>query len=201
MQDRTCTIADCDTPIGKRGARGYCPKHYRRFRVWGDPNALKRTQPGATPFEILKHNGWSEPSGGCWEYSGSRDKGGYGVLKSSGKMYQAHRVAYQELVAEIPEGLLLRHTCDNPPCINPKHLIPGTQKDNMQDALKRKRIVNGERSANHKLKDSEVAQMRALHTTGRFTQAALAEKFKCSRTQVSNILSGKRRANVTFPGI
>ena len=73
---------------------------------------------------------------GCWEYSGRKTtKDGYGVLVVNGKSCLAHRASYQEYVGDIPDGMLVCHKCDNPPCIRPDHLFLGTNRDNTIDAL------------------------------------------------------------------
>ena len=54
--------------------------------------------------------------------------------------FKAHRVSYEMANGPIPDGLIIRHKCDNPNCVNPKHLESGTQKDNMLDASFRGRI-------------------------------------------------------------
>ena len=69
----------------------------------------------------------------------SRDAAGYGTFGFDGKVRKAHRVAYILTFGEIPEGHHILHSCDNPACVNPAHLRPGTRADNMQDALKRGR--------------------------------------------------------------
>lgn len=75
---------------------------------------------------------------GCWMWMGRRDKGGYGKFRlADGKESRAHRTSYQLFVGPIPTGLLLRHTCDTPSCVNPDHLVPGTHRENMDDLLER----------------------------------------------------------------
>lgn len=64
---------------------------------------------------------------------------GYGVIKRRGKTMKAHRMIYEECFGMIPEGMVVRHTCDNPPCVNPAHLLLGTPKDNMRDKMERGR--------------------------------------------------------------
>ena len=93
---------------------------------------------------------------GCWDWQLSRYAGGYGRI-SIGKQKQdyAHRVSYRVYHGEIPKGMVVRHSCDNPRCCNPEHLSLGTQRDNVHDCISRGRnhyppIARGE--ANHKTK-------------------------------------------------
>jgi hypothetical protein len=77
---------------------------------------------------------------GCWEWTGSRvGHSGHGRVNINQKTHLAHRVAYEMCVADIPDGLYVRHKCDNPPCVNPLHLEVGTQGDNMSDMISRGR--------------------------------------------------------------
>jgi hypothetical protein len=77
----------------------------------------------------------------CIEWHGYRDKDGYGtVYVGNYKTVRAHRHVYEECIGPIPNGLILRHKCDNPPCVNPNHLEPGTQKDNARDRDERGRL-------------------------------------------------------------
>src|SRR5215467_5176380 len=73
----------------------------------------------------------------CWEFTGAwRSRFGYGRIREGGTdspCLQAHVAMYEMLVGPVPEGLLLRHECDNPPCCNPGHLHPGTAADNRRD--------------------------------------------------------------------
>lgn len=81
----------------------------------------------------------------CWEWQGHRERGGYGTVafrKAKNQPYQklAHRVAWElSNTADIPDGMFVCHTCDNPPCCNPNHLWLGTQADNNRDMIQKGR--------------------------------------------------------------
>lgn len=64
---------------------------------------------------------------GCWEWTASRFRNGYGQFNSQ----LAHRVIYKELVGPIPEGLDLDHLCRNRACVRPDHLEPVTRRENL----------------------------------------------------------------------
>jgi len=76
---------------------------------------------------------------GCVEWTGRKDKHGYGLYKIKGKRHLAHRVSYQQSKGDIPTGLLVCHTCDVRHCVNPDHLFLGTNMDNVKDMLNKNR--------------------------------------------------------------
>ena len=84
---------------------------------------------------------WSrvQKTDGCWWWKGRCDKDGYGKFNTDGRTLRAHRFAY-ELTYNVSLGEMLgRHTCDNPSCVRPDHIVPGTAKDNYEDARQRGR--------------------------------------------------------------
>ncbi|HHK9512439.1 TPA: HNH endonuclease [Morganella morganii] len=77
---------------------------------------------------------------GCWVFMGGRDRCGYGRIKVGPHNLGAHKVAYLMLVGDYDQtNLELMHTCDNPACINPEHLIPATHKENIADCINKGR--------------------------------------------------------------
>lgn len=75
----------------------------------------------------------------CWPWTGWTTSQGYGVIGLGGRDEKAHRAAWIVTRGPIPRGLVIRHTCDNPPCVNPTHLLLGTQLDNIRDRVERGR--------------------------------------------------------------
>lgn len=80
---------------------------------------------------------------GCWQWTGSTSNAnkGYGHFGFNYKSYNAHRFSYELHFGKIPKGMLVRHTCDNKFCTNPKHLLLGTPQDNTNDMFNRKRAT------------------------------------------------------------
>ena len=82
----------------------------------------------------------------CWPWTGSHNSAGYGIAMVQGPgdpspllSMKAHRLSYLLHIGPPPASVLVLHSCDNPPCVNPAHLRLGTQQQNMQDAIARGR--------------------------------------------------------------
>lgn len=78
-------------------------------------------------------------NGDCMEWGGSKNSQGYGVVCFGGVTMRAHRLSFEVHHGQIPDGMLVCHRCDNPPCINPEHLWLGTHYSNLQDMIQKKR--------------------------------------------------------------
>jgi hypothetical protein len=126
----------------------------------------------------------------CWLWQAGLNGRGYPFFKLAGRQVRAHHVAF--LVANgHPHGSrVLRHTCDTPRCVNPRHLIPGSIADNSRDALERGLYRVGARHPMAKLSETEVRQIRALHARG-VSQTELAQVFPVNQRSISNIVLRK----------
>jgi hypothetical protein len=130
----------------------------------------------------------------CWEYQGHRDRQGYGMVNRGGNVTRAHRHAYALTHGPIAAGVVIRHTCDNPPCANPAHLVAGTQGENIADRQKRGRHrpgrFPGERHHNARLTDADVLAARAARADGE-TIRSIARRYGISPGWMGDVLSGK----------
>lgn len=126
--------------------------------------------------------------GPCRETTSPRQKRGYGYLYIDGKYWYAHRWAFFRAHGWLPP--VVRHLCDNPPCIALKHLIPGTQADNLADCFERGRAnrAKGERAPTAKLTEADVRQIRRdLSTT---TPAEIARRYSVDHKTIRQIRDG-----------
>lgn len=124
-----------------------------------------------------------DPATGCWEWLKCRTRGGYGMLRFQGRSQLAHRVA-----KGVPPGRhwgVVMHTCDNPGCVNPAHLVVGTAKDNMVDK------VNKGRWSGRKQQLTPLDILDIL--TSPLSGVDLAAKYGVSTTTISKVRTGTYR--------
>ena len=179
--------AACGQPFGKSTqlssrqwvARKFCSKHC--FGVAESAaNAAKRGD-----LED-RFNRLFEKSDGCWEWQGTLDGYGYGVIDHARKRYRAHVLALQYDGRPVERGQVACHHCDNPRCVRPDHLYPGTPADNARDASVRQRLAIGEKHPSAKLSEDQV---RAIRKCG-LTPTEAGRKFGISRPTARRIMDG-----------
>lgn len=144
------------------------------------------------PVPALLASKSARAESGCLEWTAGRDWDGYGIVSIDGTSYRAHRVAYEIATGEkIPPGVMVRHSCDNPPCIEPSHLLLGSGLDNVRDREERGRgdDRNGERCPTAKLTWDKVRQIRALLADGR-THQSIADEYGVGRECITCIARG-----------
>lgn len=91
----------------------------------------------STPNQIYRKV--RKKANGCWIYRGAVNTNGYPQVSINRSIWLAHRLSYTITFGPIPQGLKVCHKCDVRNCINPNHLFLGTQKDNIDDMLKKGR--------------------------------------------------------------
>lgn len=124
---KPCAADDCSLETTTE----YCRKHQECLDKHG--NLLGRRPKGSEEFRF-----WFrvDKSADCWTWTAARGAGkfDYGYFwTDSKKLVKAHRYSYALANGPIPEGMVICHRCDNPPCVRPDHLFLGTQKDNIRD--------------------------------------------------------------------
>jgi hypothetical protein len=97
-------------------------------------NAPRRSAPDRFVERVTKN-----PGRGCWEWTGALDRHGYGIVMRDGSIKRTHRYAWELCNGAIPAGMVICHRCDNRKCVRPSHLFIGTQRDNIQDAMRKGR--------------------------------------------------------------
>lgn len=130
----------------------------------------------------------------CWLWTGFRDVGGYGRVSKwrEANEQMAHRISYLIAHGEIPKGLHVLHQCDNPSCVNPRHLFLGTNTDNMRDRDEKGRVASGERNGRAKLSDEDVFEILRLTAEG-VRQKEIAKRFSVGRDYIWRITTGRYR--------
>lgn len=133
----------------------------------------------------------------CLEFGGRKDGKGYGRVWINGRYVFAHRFAYcvaKGIQLEEINGLLIRHACDNPACINPNHLCTGTNQDNVDDMVSRKRNAKYEKHGAAKLTEENVKEIRRIYVPRHPVYGAkpLSKMFGVHASAISKVITGER---------
>lgn len=125
---------------------------------------------------------------GCWLWTGAKDTNGYGLLCVRDKMIRATRLALLFSGVVLQRGQFACHHCDTPACVNPSHLFSGTAKDNTADAIKKGRMLVGEKNGAAKFTESEIAKIRIWKILGT-SVTDIAEHFGVQTSAISKIVN------------
>ncbi len=196
------------------GSEFKCRKPKRRFCSHKCSNRSRdysyRKKDPVTEFWNRVIKGSSEDD--CWDWSGARFDNGYARASCGPEMY-AHRLSYITNVGPIPEGLQVLHSCDNPPCTNPRHLFIGTPQDNTDDMWSKGRAnppkpgfrlgiphstpekMRGEMNGNSKLSEADILEIRRRYKRISYKKSntkELADEFGVCCNCIRDVIKGKR---------
>lgn len=120
----------------------------------------------ATPEDMFWFHCPRGDDDACWVWKGPLNHDGYGRLNFKRKSRFAHRFSYEIHCGSIPRGMQVLHHCDNPPCVNPKHLFLGNPAINALDKVLKGRHPSGEQCVQAKLTEGDVKEILRLHQSG-----------------------------------
>jgi hypothetical protein len=185
VPEKTCFIEGCGN---LNFARGFCNKHYQKL--------LKHN--GPFPRFTLEERFWSKvdikSESECWNWKAFKNNKGYGQFTIYKQTIRSHRFSYQLSYGEIPEDKIIRHKCDNPSCVNPKHLEIGTHVDNVADRVNRGRSLFGERHPRTILTEVEVIEILGLKSKARAKD--LGTKYGVGEGTIHNIWARRSWAHL-----
>ncbi len=157
-------------------------------------NKMMLNGDGESLLDIIEDNYIPEPNSGCWLWLGWLDPDGYGRFRFRGHGIRAHRVSYEIFKEPIQGDLLVCHQCDVPCCINPEHLFLGTQKENIVDRDKKKRMACGERQGASILTEEAVRQIASSTES----QLVLATRYGVATSTIGSIQCGNNWKHLTL---
>ena len=189
-----CSIDGC----GKKATgKGFCSKHYTRFRLYGN------TEAKSFDHEPIEIRFWlcvdKKAEHECWLWKRPASSNGYGRIRAGhrSKEVTAHRLSWVlHNNDEIPAGMVVMHKCDNKLCVNPYHLQLGTYKDNTQDMISKGRAkykpLYGSTNGNALLDEEKVRLIKGSQES----HAALARLLGVSASCIADIRKGRRWVHV-----
>lgn len=139
-----------------------------------------------------------EPNSGCWLWVSHTSSNGYGAERYKQRQISAHRLSYALFTGPIQQGFVIRHKCDVRLCVNPDHLVIGTNDDNIRDMVSRNRTAFGTRIPSAKLNDELVFLIRLRYSEGGLIRD-LANEFGVTKATIRLILLGCSWAQAKGP--
>lgn len=142
----------------------------------------------------------------CIEWPRAKSSAGYGQFRYAGRAVYAHRWMWVMCFGDIPDGMEVCHTCDNPACVNPAHLFLGTHAENMHDAamkgrtssgdnhysrLHPERVPRGDSHPHAKLNRELVSEIRKIHAEGGVEQSDLAARYGVCKATMHDVIHNK----------
>lgn len=127
---------------------------------------------------------------GCWVWSGSKDRNGYGKFSVKGRDVKSHRFMFEFVNTNTDiSSLCVCHSCDNPSCVNPAHLFAGTHSDNALDRDRKGRVCHGIKHHSAKLTERDVSEIRSQVAIGSLSLNGAARRYGVRLWAVQQIVS------------
>lgn len=143
---------------------------------------------------LIKPIVWKVDDNSCWNCTSHAKSCGYPQISRNNKTITLHRFMYEKHKGPIPKGMLVRHSCDNPGCINPRHLLVGSCADNSNDMVSRHRQARGETSGMSKLTELQVLE---IYNNRSVLYTEFAKKFNVTSGTICSIQKGKTWRHIT----
>lgn len=128
----------------------------------------------------------------CWNWKGNKRKDGYGVIAINGKGIRVHRF----VLGINDPNIKIIHICDNPMCVNPSHLITGSQTENMKDMFNKNRnskyFSPGTKNPRAKLSKKQIKEIRKKYIPIKYSGYKLAKEYGVAQQTISKIINYKR---------
>lgn len=192
---RPCSVDGCegDARTAKKGARGWCSKHYTRWRIHGDPNFCTTPRWEATEWMLSVAVTFSGDDCLTWPFGKNQE--GRAVIGRNGKKSFPVARWVCELVHGAPptQKHHAAHSCGNghEACVNPRHLRWATAKENFRDRVLHGTNICGKLHGMAKLTEDQVREIRRRRDAGE-EQSVLAKEFGVVQSAISNIVNRKR---------
>jgi hypothetical protein len=194
MRENGCKVSGCG---GEYKLKGYCGMHYHRHKKGIPFDAV--TQSDSPEKRLLSRvKKGTGPNGDCWEYPLSKGRR-YGSISVNGKYVPAHRFSWEfHNKKKMDSKLYALHSCDNGACVNPDHIRPGTQKENVRDMIERGRNVplKGEKNASCKI-NNEIALNIYKEAGKGIKYKLIMAKYNVKHSVVSAIKNGRAWSHIT----
>lgn len=136
----------------------------------------------------------------CWPWTGAM-RNGYGCIKHDGRVHSTHKVSFVIAKGEVPEGLIVTHSCDNKVCCNPAHLVAATPGANVREMHERIDVnyAHGSKAYNAVLNDDLVRQIHALKIVHGIGERKIARTLGISYQPVKGVIARKNWKHVPIP--